>query len=543
MVELNGNAMHRSFDVTIIGGGFAGAATGLLLKRKCPRARVLILEKAPVFTRKVGESTTEVSSCFLTRVLGLSTYLGHEQLAKQGLRMWFSNANDQPFEQCVEMGARYNSRLSGFQVDRAKLDEHLLGLAEEAGCEVWRPAKVLGVELGGVGKNVIRVSRVNRVSKVQGETEDGRNGKNETHGKDGNGAGKMQEASSEESIVSQWVVDASGRVALLGRKLGLFKPLSEHPTNTIWARFTGVKDWDGIELREKYPNFAKACRTARSWATNHLMGLGWWVWIIPLKGGDTSIGLVYDSRLYSPPEGASPAERLKAHFLKHPIGRELLGEAQAVEHDIWAYSALPYCNQKIMGEGWAMVGDAAGFIDPFYSPGLDFCSFTSHGAHTMIARSLTGELVDRNLTEAIESYNARFAFCFRSWFEGIYRDKYYYLGDAELMAAAFLLDIANYHLGPVRQVYQDPETQFSFFPFDGMPGRIAAKALAFYNGRLVTIARKKIQAGSYGDRNANWRLMVPGFVPEPTVLKLFRQGLFRWWKAELRALFKGLHHR
>ena len=490
--------MQNSYDVAIIGGGFSGAATGLLLRRKCPQARVLIIEKTEEFNRKVGESTTEVSSCFLTRVLGLSTYMGHHQLAKQGLRMWFSNSEDQPLEECVEMGGRYNSRLSGFQVDRAKLDEHLLGLAGEAGCEVWRSAKVQGIELGGVGKNVIQVQR--------GE---------ET-----------------ESVTAKWVVDATGRVAMLGRKLKHFTPVSEHPTNTIWARFTGVKDWDGNEMREKFPRYSAACRTARSWATNHLMGLGWWVWIIPLKGGDYSVGLVYDTRLFTPPEGATPADRLRAHFLTHPVGREILSEAKPIEHDVWAYSSLPYYNEKIMGEGWVMVGDAAGFIDPFYSPGLDFCAFTSHGAHTMIARSLAGE------ETAIEKYNDRFRFCYKSWFEGIYLDKYYYMGDAELMGAAYLLDIANYHLGPVRQIYQDPSTQFSFFPFDGIPGKIAAKALRFYNGRLAALAKKKIAAGCYGDHNANWRLLVPGFTPDASMLKLVRQGLFRWWKAELRMMLK-----
>ena len=85
-------------------------------------------------------------------MLGLSNYLGHEQLAKQGLRMWFASDAEEPFEECVEVGARYNSRLSGFQVDRAKLDEHLLELAVEAGCEIWRPAKVANLELGGVGQ-------------------------------------------------------------------------------------------------------------------------------------------------------------------------------------------------------------------------------------------------------------------------------------------------------------------------------------------------------------------------------------------------------
>src|SRR5438067_12665050 len=143
--------MEIPFDVVLIGGAFSGAATALLLKRRQPELRVLIIEKAAEFDRKVGESTTEVSSCFLTRVLGLSTYLGHEQLAKQGLRMWFAKDSAQPFEDCVEMGARYNARLAGFQVDRAKLDSHLLELAAQVGCEIFRPAKVVQIELNGAG--------------------------------------------------------------------------------------------------------------------------------------------------------------------------------------------------------------------------------------------------------------------------------------------------------------------------------------------------------------------------------------------------------
>jgi len=76
-------AMDSEYDVVIVGGAFSGAATALLLKRKRPKARVLIIEKTAEFDRKVGESTTEVSSCYMTRILGLTHYLGHHQLAKQ----------------------------------------------------------------------------------------------------------------------------------------------------------------------------------------------------------------------------------------------------------------------------------------------------------------------------------------------------------------------------------------------------------------------------------------------------------------------------
>lgn len=491
--------MEKIYDVVVVGGAFSGASTALLLKRRLPGSRILIVEKAAKFDRKVGESTTEVSSCFMTRILGISTYLGHHHLPKQGLRMWFSKSPEQPFEECVEMGARYNSRLSGFQVDRAKLDEYLLGLAVEAGCELWRPAKLSSIETGGIGNNTLRITN------AEGETV---------------------------TVTAKWVVDASGRAAVLARRMNLLKAFEAHPVHALWGRFSGVKDWDGFELREKYPCYAQAARTSRSWATNHLMGLGWWCWIIPLKGGDYSIGLVYDSRLYKPPEGASIAARLRAHFLNHPVGREILGDATLIENDQRSYSPLPYLSEKCIGPGWAIVGDAGNFMDPFYSPGLDFCSFTAHAAHTMIARSLEGE----DVVPELEKYNSDFQFCFNAWFETIYRDKYYYMGDAELMAAAFQLDIAMYHLGPVRQVYANPGVNFSSFPFGGIPGKIVAKLMSFYNRRLSILARRKIAAGCYGNRNANWRLLIPGFVPDASVLRILFKGLRFWWLAELRGV-------
>jgi flavin-dependent dehydrogenase len=397
------------------------------------------------------------------------------------------------------MGARYNSRLSGFQVDRATLDEHVLALAVEAGCELWRPAKITALELGGAVRNVLTVQH-------EGETR---------------------------SVRAQWVVDASGRAAVIARKLDILRPMDELPTNALWARFTGVRDWDGPALRSKFPDWANAASTSRSWATNHLMGLGWWTWIIPLKGGDYSIGLVYDTRLFTPPAGATIGERLCAHFQTHPVGRELLADARPVAGDQRAYSSLPYRCERVIGDGWALAGDAAGFLDPLYSPGLDFCAFTAHGAQSMIARALDGE----DTAACAENYNARFTFCYRAWFDAIYRDKYFYMGDAELMAAAFLLDISLYHLGPVRQVYSDPSTQFDFFPFDGKPGRAVAAFMAFYNRRLATLARRKIAAGTYGSRNAHWRLLVGGFLPDNTSGKLLLQGLARWAVAEWRNLF------
>jgi flavin-dependent dehydrogenase len=213
----------------IIGGAFSGAATALMLKRKRPEARVLIIEKIAEFDRKVGESTTEVSSCYMTKILGLTHYLGHHQLAKQGLRLWFSNRPDQSFEDCVEVGSRYQSRLPGFQVDRAKLDSHMLDLTVKEGCDLWRPAKMTKCELNKANGQII-----NAVVDL-----------------------------TERSVSCRWVVDVTGRAAMLARKLGHLRPNNEHPINAVWARFSGVKQWDSYEWRERFPDYANRCRTSR----------------------------------------------------------------------------------------------------------------------------------------------------------------------------------------------------------------------------------------------------------------------------------------
>lgn len=509
--------MNLDYDAVIIGGAFSGAATALVLKRKRPEARVLIIEKNAEFDRKVGESTTEVSSCYMTRILGLTHYLGHHQLAKQGLRLWFSNRPDQRFDDCVEVGARYQARVAGFQVDRAKLDSHLLEQAVEAGCDLWRPAKVTKLDLNGANGQTVEAD----VDLATGRVRPIRHG---TDSSDRRTGGLTQR-----TATSRWIIDATGRATLLARKLGHFRPNTEHPINAVWARFTGVKAWDSVALRKKFPGYANACRTSREWATNHLCGRGWWVWIIPLQGGDVSAGIVYDTRIFKLPEGANLAERLHAHMVGHPVGREIFGEARAIEGDVHALSMLPYHSEKVCDDGWAAVGDATGFIDPLYSPGLDFCSYTSFYVADLLTKALAGE----DVAERLRYYNEQYPVTYRRWFDSLYKDKYYYMGDADLMSAALLLDVSSYYLGLVEGVYRDPECEFLNLPFGGAGGRIAAKFMSFYNRRLVALANRRWATGYYGKRNAGWRELYDGFVPDVRLWKQIARGLRRWWKCEL----------
>ena len=90
-----------SYDVVIIGGALSGASTAILLLRERPDLRILVVEKSPAFTRRVGEATVEVSTYFLTRQLGLTQYLNEEHLNKQGLRFWFANDRAQTLDHVV----------------------------------------------------------------------------------------------------------------------------------------------------------------------------------------------------------------------------------------------------------------------------------------------------------------------------------------------------------------------------------------------------------------------------------------------------------
>jgi len=490
------------YDVVILGGAFSGSSLALLLRRARPETRILIIEKSEEFDRKVGESTSEVAGCFLTRVLGFSNYLACHHFQKHGLRMWFNDPakkNDCP-SCCTEIGPYSQARMATFQLDRSKLDQHMLEQAVIEGCELVRPASVKSFELNGVGANTVTY-------KTDGETR---------------------------SLTAGWVADCSGKAALLARKLGTWRNLPEHPVHSMWVRFSGVRCLDSHESRALAPGLKPGAFVARASATNHLMGHGWWSWIIPLSNGDFSAGITWDERLFTPPAEGSVGERVKTHLTAHPIGKLMFENAQPIENDARIYKNLPYYSTQAAGDGWILGGDAAGFMDPLYSQGLDYCAHSVYTAHKILLKSLGGDCVMEDVTR----HNKEFSESYHRWFNGLYKNKYQYLGDADIMNAAFLLDIAAYFVGPVRLVYLFTDAEFSKMPYNGPIGALFGKFMAFYNRRLELIARKRLANGTYGMNNLGQRYFtrIP-FEASPKAFGHLFRGIRTWLNLEIKTAF------
>lgn len=484
-----------AYDVIVIGGALAGASSAILLKREQPALKVLIIEKSMAFTRRVGEATVEVSAYFLGRVLGLTHYLNEEHLVKQGMRFWFSNSQSTELDQCSEIGGGYLARVPAYQVDRSTLDSEVLRRAVAAGAELWRPASVQQVELHEGGEQILTVKR--------GE--------------------------STETVRARWIIDASGVAALLSRQNGWWRSNDEHPTAAVWARWRGVKDWDGLELAQKFPKWSMACHGIRATATNHLLGPGWWAWLIPLKGGDVSAGVVFDRRLVDWPDTGSLGRRLKDFLTAHPAGREVLRDAEPVEGDVHWRRHLPYYSTQYAGDGFVLVSDAAAFLDPFYSPGMDWLSFTVSRATDLVVAERRGV----ELPPLIERHNRDFVRSAARWFRGIYLNKYDYMGDYELMRLAFILDLGLYYLGVASQPYKRGKAALREPVYTTSPSVPIYWLMSTYNRRFAAIARRRMRRGCWGRKNHGQRLMFPGFTFSPASARPIVRALFGWIWLEL----------
>ena len=506
-----GSEQETDYDLIVVGGGFVGSAFALLLKRRLPGLRALVVERSETFERKVGEATVEISAMFLHRILGLYDHLSRDHLPKHGLRYWFTDHQDRSLHEMTEVGPREVPALAAFQLDRPTLDDHVLDTARKAGVEVWRPAKVSAVDLSWPRQRLT-----------------------------------VEVGDEKRELTCRWVVDASGRQAFLARKLGIHQRFDDHPTAAVWGRWKGARDLDDVEFNGADPRSPRlpAIGAARRLATNHFCGYGWWCWVIPLADGNTSIGVVYNKELYDLPLGTGQRDRYERFVHSTPGLRELVEGAEIDGDDFMALRHLPYTTERYMDLGWALVGDAASFIDPYYSPGLDHAAISIYATAHLLEQDLAEPGIESPMLEKeIERHNADFTTSFRQWFGALYDGKYELFGDADLTRCAFLMDTGLYYVAVVSSVERDLSALRNPIFGNIPPARVAYRMTRWFNQRLLKLARYRRRAGTYGRSNVGRRKLSRAFrTGLPAAVRPIGTALGIWLRIELERMGHRLRH-
>ena len=300
--------MSEIYDVAIIGGGPAGATAATLLARKGRRVVVCEKEEFPRF--KIGESLLPHSLETFDR-LGVREKLEAHAFKKHGgeiatacgrriMRFYFETA--------IQLKHR-----SSYQVERAWFDKMLLDHAAESGAEIRQPATIESVTFDDSGVTL--------------KTSTG-------------------------EIRARYLLDCSGRNAIVGQQLDLKRRYDHLQKFSVFAHFEGVQRDDGRDAT----------------LTRLVRGKREWFWLIPLDEKRTSIGVVMDIADYRAAK-LSPEESFDAAIARSPLMRERMAGARRITpiHAVGDYS---YRNTRFHGPRWLLAGDAAGFIDPIFSTGV-----------------------------------------------------------------------------------------------------------------------------------------------------------------------------
>jgi flavin-dependent dehydrogenase len=303
------------YDVIVIGGGPSGSTTAALVAEA--GYRTLLLERDIEPRRKVGESLMPETYWVFERLGVIEDLKKSTFQEKVGVQFVSSSGKESsPF-----IFTRHDPRECGrtWHVERAKFDPFLLENAKRKGVEVHRGIRVLEVVFEGDRATGVRLE---------------------------SGA-----------INAKVIVDATGQAGLLGARFGLREPRPKFRKAAIWGHFRGSRR-DIIEGGVMTVCFRTLSNRS-------------WFWHIPLSNDVVSIGVVGDADYFFSKESGTPDEIFAREVADCPaMAKRLEGTEKVAGLDV--VKEYSYNTGRSSGDGWVLVGDAWGFIDPIYSSGVWF---------------------------------------------------------------------------------------------------------------------------------------------------------------------------
>ena len=320
-------ASFTEYDCIVIGGGPSGSTTAALVAEA--GFRVLLLERDLEPRRKVGESLMPETYWVFKRLGVLDGMKSGPFVEKVGVQFVSSSGKESsPF-----LFTRHNPHECSrtWHVERTKFDQFLLDNAAKKGVEVQRGVRVLEVVLEGDRAIGVRL---------------------------GEAASTAAEAASPPEVVrAKVVVDATGQAGLLGARFKLRKPNDDFRKAAIWGHFRGSRR-DVID-----DGVMTVCFRTQSNRS--------WFWHIPLSNDVVSIGVVGDADYLFRPGAGTPDAVFAAEVADCPaMAQRLAGTERVAGLDV--VKEYSYATNRSSGDGWVLVGDSWGFIDPIYSSGVWF---------------------------------------------------------------------------------------------------------------------------------------------------------------------------
>jgi len=338
-------ASSESTDVIVIGGGPSGSATATLLAQRGYRVTVFEREHFPRF--HIGESMIPYCYPMVKRLGMLDKMKGSHFTKKYGVQ--FINEFGKLSEPFRFGQYDPHERSQSWQVVRSEFDKMLLDNARELGVVVHEGARVLDVLFDGDRAYGVRV-------KLEGENE--------------------------KEVRAQVIVDASGQSSIIMDRMNLREWDPVLKKAAIWTYWKGAYRDPGID--------------GGGTVVIQTEGKKGWFWYIPLHDDVVSVGLVaghdylFKDRASKDPETIYWEEVARCPGLQPRIKDAIRTEDYRMQKE-YSYKA-----KKAAGDGWVLVGDAFGFLDPLYSSGL-MLALTSAG---MAADSIADALDANDPSEA-----------------------------------------------------------------------------------------------------------------------------------------------